>query len=267
MTTISIYNNYLPHSKDMREELSELIKYSGFKTGRGGKYIIVIGGDGTFLKAIQKNMSNKQNPIFIGINTGNLGFLSEFTFKDTEKIMNLIKSGDYGIQILPIYKAIITFENGKKGVYRFINDLVVERKSSRIIHTSVKINQKGFCDVSGDGVVISTSLGSTGYAISSGGSVSYDCDNVLQINPLNPVQSKAYHSLTNTIILKDTNELMIYPKAKKRRRFRVVVDGEEIKGSNISSVVVEKSKETANLLRSKGFDNTKNLREKILEEE
>lgn len=251
----------------MRDEITELIKQYGYKTGRGGKYIIVIGGDGTFLKAIQKNMDSSPLPTFIGINTGNLGFLSEFAINDTKKIMELIKTGNYDIQVIPIYEAQIKYEGGLEKKFRFINDIVVERKSSRIIHTSININNKRFCDVSGDGVVLSSSLGSTGYAISSGGSVSYDCEDVLQLNPLNPVQSKAYHSLTNTIILKDTNVISFSPKMKKKRKFRVVLDGEEIKGSNITSVTVKKSNSTTRILRSKGFDNTKNLREKILEEE
>lgn len=264
MKIISIYNNFLQHNKDNREILIRKIKNFGYETGRDGEFIFVIGGDGTFLQAMRKNM--RSNPTFIGINTGNLGFLSEFKFDEVDKILKLIKSGDYKIQRLPIYKATISYKEGVKNFY-FLNDVTIERKDSRIIHSSVNVNGQRFCDISGDGLVFSSSIGSTGYAVSAGGSISYDCDDVLQLNPISPVHSRAYQSLTKTVMFKDKNEITVFPSVKKNRRFRVVCDGNEIKLNGIKYIKIEKSEHSAELLRSKDFDNTKNLREKVLDDE
>lgn len=264
MRTISIYNNYLPHNQDRRELLEGKIKKNGFGTGRDGEFMFVIGGDGTFLKAIQRNMKN--NPIFIGINTGNLGFLSEFNFNDVDNIFDMIKKKDFWLQTIPIFEAIVTTKNQMKRFY-FVNDVVIERKSTRIIHSDIHINDQKLTSLSGDGLVISSSLGSTGYGIAAGGSISYDCDNIMQLTPLHPVNTSAYRSLMKSVILNTTNEVTFYPSFKKQRPFRVVCDGNEIKIKDIRSVVIKKSPFSVRVLRSKHYQNTDNIRGKILDSE
>lgn len=261
MRTISIYNNYLPDNQDRRELLSDKIKNNGFATGRDGEFMFVIGGDGTFLKAIQRNM--RDSPVFIGINTGNLGYLSEFDFNDVDDIFEMIKKKQYWLQNVPIFEAVVTMKDQVKRLY-FVNDLVVERKSTRIIHTDVHINEERFCSLSGDGLVVSTSIGSTGYAIAASGSISYDCDDVMQLTPLHPVNTSAYRSFSKTVLLKTSNEVSIHPSFKKKRPFRIVCDGNEIKLRDVRSVAVKRSPFNAKILRSKGYKNTDNIKGKIL---
>lgn len=263
MRTISIYNNYLKDNPEKREQLTEKIKENGYNTGKKGDYLFVVGGDGTFLKAIQRNM--KENPIFIGINTGNLGFLSEFTFDDVDSIFEMIKQKNYWLQTIPIFEAVITTKNQVKRLY-FVNDLTVERKNTQVIHTEVSINEEKFCSFSGDGLVVSTSLGSTGYAISAGGAISYDCEDVMQMIPLRPINTSAYHSIMKPVILKGSNELTIYPSFKKQRRLRVVGDGNEAKFKEVvRSIAIKISPFSFRILRSKSFKSIDNIRGKILD--
>lgn len=262
MRTISIYNNSLNDNKVRREVLTNKIVNNGFDTGKGGEFMFVIGGDGTFLKAIQRNM--KDNPVFIGINTGNLGFLSEFSFEDVDKIFEMIKKKDYWLQTLPIFEAVVTAKGQMKRLY-FVNDLVIERKSTRIIHSDIHINDKKFSSLSGDGMIVSTSLGSTGYGIAAGGAISYDCEDVMQLTPLHPVNTSAYRSLMQSVIMKATNEITVIPSFKKQRPFRIACDGNEIKLKDIRSVAIKKSPFSVKILRSKDFKNTDNIRGKIFD--
>lgn len=271
MRKISIYNNFQRDNQDRRELLAQKIKDNGFSTGKDGEFMFVIGGDGTFLKAIQRNM--RENPIFIGINAGNLGFLSEFKFEDVDHIFDMIKKKQYSLQTLPIYEAVVTTKSKVKRLY-FVNDLVVERDGASVIHTDININDEKFCTLSGDGVILSTALGSTGYCIAAGGCISYDCD-VMQMTPINPLHTSAYRSLMNSVILNSSNEVSIFPGYKKKRPIRIACDGHEInlndkrgKGNmDIRSIVVKKSPFKVRLLRSKGFKNIDNLRVKILDNE
>ena len=262
MDVISIYNNYLPQSQEKREELMRKIKEKGYLTGKGGKYLFVIGGDGTFLKAVHNNAQD--NPIFIGINAGHLGFFSEFNFFDIDGIFEIIKRNNFFFFFLPIYEAIVKTDEGTR-VFKFINDLVVERKTSRIIHSSIHINDEKFSLFSGDGIVVSTSIGSTGYGNSIGGAISYDSNDILQINTVSPVNTKAYQSLCKPVILKDTNTITIYPSVKKHRAYRLVVDGFEIKLNDTKFIEIKKTENKVKILRSKRYNAITKLREKIIE--
>lgn len=262
MRTISIYNNFLPKNQEKREMLNDKIKKHGFNTGRDGEFMFVVGGDGTFLKAIKKNMKNNP-PILIGLNTGNLGYLHEFSFDEVELVFEMIKKRDYMLESIPVYEAIVTTKNQTKRLY-FVNDLIIERKETKVIHSEIQINGEKFTQVSGDGLAISTSLGSTAYNLSANGPISYDCNDVLQIVPLHPINNNRYRSLTNSVILKSNNEITILPSYKKQIPFRIVFDGNEGKFKDIRSVTIKKSPFNVKLLRSHNYKSADNLKNKIL---
>ncbi|MFB8426373.1 NAD(+)/NADH kinase [Priestia megaterium] len=263
MRTISIYNNDLKDNKERREILTEKIKKSGFGTGREGEFMFVIGGDGTFLKAIQRNM--KTNPIFIGINTGNLGFLSEFTFNDVDRIVDMIKKKEYQLETIQIYEAIVTMKNQVKRLY-FVNDLVV-KEFDDAIHLGLHINDEKIANISGDGIIVSTHLGSTAYNLSAGGPLNYDGTNILSITPLVAMHNKKYKSLTKSIILENKNEVTINPYHKKGRPIRLICDGNRIKATDIRSISIKKSPFSVKMLRSPNYNFTGNIVEKILNNE
>lgn len=262
MRTISIYNNFLPKNQEKREMLNNKIKQNGFGTGRDGDFMFVVGGDGTFLKAIKKNMKNNP-PVLIGLNTGNLGYLHEFSFDEVDNIFEMIKKKDYWLQTIPVYEALVTTKNQTKRLY-FVNDLVIERKETKIIHSEIQINGEKLTQLSGDGIAISSSLGSTAYNLSARGPISYDCDDVLQLVPLNPINNSRYRSFTNSLILKSKNEITILPSYKKQIPFRVVSDGNEGKFKDIRSVTIKKSPFNVKLLRSRKYKSSDNLKNKIL---
>ncbi|WP_456363923.1 NAD(+)/NADH kinase [Priestia aryabhattai] len=260
MRTISIYNNDLKGNKERREVLTEKIKKCGFDTGRDGEFMFVIGGDGTFLKAIQRNM--KTNPIFIGINTGNLGFLSEFVFNDVDNILEMIKRKQFQLETIQIYEAVVTTKNQVKRLY-FVNDLVV-KESDDAIHLGLHINDEKISNISGDGIIVSTHLGSTAYNLSAGGPLIYDGNDILSVTPLVPIHNKKYKSLTKSIILKNSNEITINPYHKKGRPVRLICDGNRIKANDIRSISIKKSPFSVKMMRSPNYNFTGNIVEKIL---
>jgi NAD+ kinase len=258
---MSIYNNYLPETQEKREELTRKIKKNGYHTGKNGKYMFVIGGDGTFLKAVHHNASD--DPIFIGINAGNLGFFSEFKFYEIDQIFELIKKENFWIQEIPIYQVKVKDAEGTK-VFKFINDIVVERKSSRVIHTGIHINDQMFSNFSGDGIVVSTSIGSTGYGTNIGGMISLDCDDVLQLNTVGGVNSQVYSSLSKPIMLKDTNKITIYPSVKKQRPYRIATDGYDLKLYDVKYIEIKKTDKKVRILRSKRYNQLQIIKQKII---
>lgn len=264
MKKISIYNSFIKDNNNKRDLLTSKLRQSGFNTGSDGDILIVVGGDGTFLSAIRKRF--EKNPVFVGFNTGNLGYLSEFTIDNIDEFLKILKRDEYYIEHLPVYEVKMK-ENGEEKIEYFVNDLTIERKSTRILHMSVHVNDENLCSISADGIVISTSLGSTGYNMSTGGSIILDNKELLQISPIAPVYSKAYQSLSSSIVLSDENEITIFPNYKKQREFRIVCDGKEIKVKNPRFLEIRKSEHEVRILRSKKYSPLEQLKTKILREE
>jgi NAD+ kinase len=132
---------------------------------------------------------------------------------------------------------------------------------------SVHFGNEEVCTVSADGIIISTPLGSTGYGMSAGGSIILDSKDILQLTPISPVRSSAYQSLSTPIIFNDNNDVTIFPSYKKQRIFRIVCDGKEIRTNQIRYVDIKKSDKVLRILRSKNYSTTKNIKNKILDEE
>lgn len=139
-----------------------------------GNFTIVIGGDGTLLKAA-RFYSEWQIPV-LGINIGRLGFLSQ-----QESIKNLIESvcsGNYYTE----ERMMLTSINKLA-----LNDFVIKGcDASRTSKFYLEINGEEVCDYIADGLIVSTPTGSTAYGLSAGGPVVYPTMNAITIVPICP---------------------------------------------------------------------------------
>ena len=261
MKRVSIYNS-AKDNQTKREVVSNKLKQNGFITTRNGEMLIVIGGDGTFLSAVRKRFD--QDPVFVGINAGNLGFFSEYSMDQLDEFIKMLKREDYWIQDIPVYEVHYK-ENNKDKVEYFMNDFVVERKSTLVLHMGVQVNETSVGTFSGDGLIFSTNLGSTGYNLSAGGAASLMTEPFLQLTPVASLRSRAYQSFPNAMLLNYDSEITIFPNLKKKRPFRLVCDGKEIRTKNIRYVEVKKSKKVVRVLRTKDFNPITHLKNKMVD--
>ena len=93
-----------------------------------------------------------------------------------------------------------------------LNEFVVRNRSSQVVHLSVDIAEKHLQDFSGDGLIISSSAGSTAYNYSAGGAILYPTLDGYQLTPLAPLNTKAYRSLYNSIVVPNDTVMDIYPE-------------------------------------------------------
>lgn len=261
MKTISIYNSFIKNNDSKRDYIANQLKANGFRTSRNGELLIVIGGDGTFLSAVQKRFA--ENPVFVGFNTGNLGFFSEFSTDRIDDFVTMIKKGEYVIQHIPLYQVRIK-EQSNEITEVFMNDLTIERKSTKILHMGVHIDKQELGSISGDGIVLASGIGSTGYNLSCQGALSLENDGLLQLTPISPVSSKAYHSIERSVVFKDQKSIDIFPNFKKQRPFRIVVDGREVRtNTDVRFIEVFKSSFSVRILRTKKFNALKQIKDKF----
>lgn len=186
--------------------------------------IIVLGGDGTILQAAH-DIASRGTPI-LGINLGTLGFLAEIEPQNINEALDKLFRGEYTIENRMMIEGRIT----RKGeiIYEGIalNEVVVARSGfSRIISLSVEVNNELVYKYRGDGVLLSTPTGSTGYNLSAGGPVVKPSNKMIILTPICP------HSLnTRSIVLSESDNMrVVVEKSKKTQDNEAIItfDGKE----------------------------------------
>ncbi|GKX66161.1 NAD(+)/NADH kinase [Inconstantimicrobium mannanitabidum] len=147
--------------------------------------IFILGGDGTILRAAREFSPYADTPI-LGINIGNLGFLSTIEYEDLTHSLKKIKNKEFRIEKRLMLKSEIKGINSSNISFS-LNDLVISRGTlSRMAKYNIEINGEKYIDFKGDGVIVSTPTGSTAYSFSAGGPIVYPTLKVITITPICP---------------------------------------------------------------------------------
>lgn len=136
----------------------------------GADVAIVLGGDGTILSCAY-SAAAEGVPI-LGINLGTLGFLAEVERAEAEFAVNKLLSGDYRVEKRLMLEAAVIRSGERVAKYTALNDFVVSRSSfRRMISTDVYVGDSFVGRYDGDGLIVATPTGSTGYNLSAGGPI------------------------------------------------------------------------------------------------
>lgn len=147
--------------------------------------ILVFGGDGTILKA--KDFSIHYNAPILGINTGNLGFLSEITPKELGKSIQYLLDDKYKVQTRMMLKVYVKRDGEKIYLDNALNDVVIYKGiTPKLINISIYCNDRNVVETRCDGLILSTPTGSTAYSLSAGGPILSPIMDAIVVAPLNP---------------------------------------------------------------------------------
>lgn len=128
---------------------------------------LVIGGDGTLLRVAARCARNGIPAL--GINHGKVGFLTEVEPNDLAAAVGALIEGRYQIEKRMLLKAQVNNENSS---YHALNDVVISKpEGTRLISVDLYTDNELVNHYVGDGLIIATPTGSTGYSISAGGPV------------------------------------------------------------------------------------------------
>ena len=161
---------------------------------------LTLGGDGTLLDTI--SMIRDSGIPVIGINFGRLGFLASINKNDIASAIEAIVNKQFSHdsrELLSIHSDLEIFGQNNFA----LNDITIhKRDDSAMITTNVFLNDEFLNSYWGDGIIISTSTGSTAYSLSCGGPIIFPESNSIVLTPVSP------HNLNvRPIVLPDTSAL------------------------------------------------------------
>ena len=146
--------------------------------------LVVLGGDGTFLRAA-RGVIAVDVPI-LGINLGKVGFLSKAEANELEAVLAKLAAGQYTVDERMVLEGrILPAGRGPGSVHNALNDIVIARGAlARVCHLDVSIGPSHLATFIADGLVVSSPTGSTGYSFSAGGPVVDPLSRNLIVTPI-----------------------------------------------------------------------------------
>lgn len=215
-----------------------------------------IGGDGTFLTTAA-NVGAYETPI-LGINSGHLGYLAAAELNDMHEIVREIIDDDFTIE----ERSLIAVECSApvKLVRQFaLNEVaILKQDTASMITIETTVDGRPLANYRGDGLIISTPTGSTGYNLSVGGPIIAPTAQDWVVAPIAP------HSLTmRPLVMTDRHTMHITTKSRSDT-FLLSVDGKATHLPLDIEVTLRKADHAVNVVLRRGYNFVDGLRAKLL---
>lgn len=208
----------------------------------GTDCILVLGGDGTLIRAARE-LHSSDVPM-LGINMGTLGYLTEAEVSTIEECLQQLMYGETHVESRMMLKGVV---NGTNDVA--LNDIVLTRSGTlRVIKFNVYVNGELLNTYHADGVIVSTPTGSTAYNLSAGGPIVEPTAAMIVVTPI------CSHALnTSSIVLSADDEIVLEVGEGRDgdiEQAHISFDGEHsISLHTGDRIVIQKAKDVTKLLK------------------
>ncbi len=219
-------------------------------------FAVSMGGDGTFLTTAMR-VGDKQIPI-LGINTGRLGFLADFSLDDITETLKHLQEDLLRKEKCNVLQ--VECSEGQMQGYPFaLNEVaVLKRDNSSMISIRVDLGGGYLTTYQADGLIVNTPTGSTGYALSVGGPVMLPGSQNLGLVPVAP------HGLTvRPLTLPDDLEITLTVESRSHN-FLVAIDGRSESCQDSTKLVIRKAPYQVVVLKRPETTFLHTLRSKLL---
>ncbi len=139
----------------------------------GSHALLVVGGDGTFLRAVQGVVAEPTDVPILGVNVGKVGFLSQVDADAFESTLGLLRSGAYALEPRMALEVTVLSAAGQTGSpHTALNEAAIVRGAQpSVVRLDVAIGTSHLATYIADGLLVATPTGSTGYSFSAGGPI------------------------------------------------------------------------------------------------
>lgn len=262
MKKVKLFVNNNEKSLEVAKTIKEKLEKKNFKIVEEDYEIaIAIGGDGSFLRMIKETAFN-EDCIYVGINAGTLGFAQEINLDEIGGFIKSLEQEDYKIEEIGIAEIEIkTPDSISKQLS--LNEIVIRDLELNTANLRIAVEQVLLESYVGDGILISTSFGSTAYNLSFGGSIVYNTFHTLQITPIAPLNNKSYRNLMNSVIIPSNNEVTVSPE-NRTKDLLITIDGDNNEYKNVEEVSVKAEGRTIKVFRKKDYNFINKINNKFL---
>ncbi len=257
-----------PQSVEQARELKPLIEkivdvvgedfdYSKNPAELGADFVIVLGGDGSILRA-SRQMGSQQLPV-LGVNLGKLGFLADVKPDEISASLQCVMNNEHRLTNHLMIRAEI-FRDGKK-----INDslglnelAILGGPPFDIQQIDVYVDGQSATSYSCDGLIVSTPIGSTAHNLSAGGPILRNDLQAFVIQPISP------HTLTVRPVVDSADRVYELVASKANGSSCAVLDGQVISPLQATDRVrVSRAESVFQLIEVSGNNYYRTLREKL----
>lgn len=213
-----------------------------------------IGGDGTFLRTAAW-VAETGTPI-LGINTGNLGYLSALGIDEAVAHTDFILEGDYIVEPRTL---LHVQADGLRGWPYALNEAVVAKEdSASMITASATVGGRALSDYRADGLIVSTPTGSTAYNLSAGGPIVQPSAPCWVITPI------CAHSLgMRPLVISDDMEISLKVTGRCKA-FRLSLDGRSVALPQGTTVTMRRAGFRTNIVQLRCNEFPAVLRSKLM---
>ncbi|WP_174614048.1 NAD kinase [Virgibacillus ihumii] len=196
------------HSDDQLNSLITEAEKNGFtivNNAKDANIILSIGGDGTFLQAVRKT-GFRQDCLYTGLTRSNeSGLYCDFNMDNMDEMLHTMKHAELEVRRFPVINVQINGESS----FNCLNEVSIRSTIIKTIVIDVYIDDMHFETFRGDGLIVATPTGSTGYNKSTGGSVIDPKLHCFQVSELASLNNNRYRTLGSPFLLNSDRELTL----------------------------------------------------------
>ena len=247
----SEYYHFLVEEYNIKLDVNRVFRDNDFDAD----FVISMGGDGTFLKAVSR-VGDKSIPI-IGVNMGRLGFLADVCPNDFRYCLETLYSGDYTVESRTLMEVVADADF--LGSKYALNDVaILKRDNASMISIPTSINGNYITTYEADGLIVSTPTGSTAYSLSNGGPIIVPGTKVFSLTAVAP------HSLNvRPMVIADNSELTFQVECRSSH-FLLAIDGRSETLPDGSFFSIRRAPFSVKIVKRPGKRYFDTLREKMM---
>ena len=219
--------------------------------------LFVLGGDGTLLR-VARELGDAETPL-LGINLGNLGFLTSVRGNDLPTATRQILHGEFQVQ--PRFRIETALRRNGRRIesHRALNDAVISRGAfSRIVRLRVTIDDVLLTEYLCDGLIFATPTGSTAYSLSAGGPILLPEARACILTPICP------HALSNRPVVAGADSVVRCQVASAAGELLLTIDGQVQARMRVGDEIeIRKSARVVRLVSPQGQTYFDVLRQKL----
>jgi len=218
------------------------------------RFLISVGGDGTFLNSI--NVIRDSGIPVVGINTGRLGFLANITGENLQESVEKLLSGELLVEERSLIHVTVNGQPAENFPYA-LNDAVIRRNTAGLITVHTWSAGEFLNSYWADGLIVATPTGSSAYSLSVGGPIVAPESQNFIISPI------AAHNLNvRPLVIPDNATLRLIAECRDKGRFTLSIDSRSIECTSGDEIEIKRAEFKIKIIQSASFYST--LRNKLM---